>query len=248
MKYLITLILTTKLLFGLNQDQIRNMKIAYKVGKTIKAKDGTTFENTLASIMGAESSWGEEVIGDKYDKNGRLKSVYESSLGGFQIKLSTAKLTIRKYPHLMKKYGYLVYKGKSIYLKYETNKQKMNYYKGILTSSKWKERFNKGQEKAKKTMAWANRNYIKHMKIHNSLVSKARKDTKLINKLFTDVRFGAEIAGHYLLSHYNHVLKKGWSRPYKRAVGRYNGGWNNMEYANRVLKRMKTVKKIMRKS
>jgi hypothetical protein len=232
--------------WGLSTDQIQKAQIAYTVGKAIKADDGMTFEKTLASMLGVESSWGEEVIGDKYDKNGRLKSVYESSLGGFQIKLSTAKLTIRKFPHLMKKYGHMLYDGKSIYLKYEENKKKMDYYKGVLANPKWKERYKRGEKKAIDTMAWANRNYIKHMKIHNSLVSKAKKDTKLINKLFTDVRFGAEIGGHYLLMQYNYTLAKGWSRPYKRAVGRYNGGWNNWKYAARVLNRMKIVNKLIK--
>jgi hypothetical protein len=246
MKILITLVMLTSLVFGLEQSQIDRIKMAYSIGKNIKADDGMTFENTLPSMMGVESTFGIEIIGDKYDNNGKLKSVYESSLGAFQIKLSTAKITIRKYNHLYRKYKHLLYDGKSIYLKYEKNKKKMDYYDSVLKNSKWRKRYDNGEVKAIQTFAWATREYNKHVKIHNSLLKKARKDTRLINKLLTDVRFGAEIGGHYLLMQYNYVISKGWSKPYKRAVGRYNGGWNNMKYANKVLRKMKLVKRIIK--
>lgn len=230
----------------LSSNQLKKIQDVYNIGKSIKASDGMTFEKGLTSMMGQESSWGIEVIGDKYDKNGKLKSVYESSLGNFQIKLSTAKLTIKKFPHLRKKYKYLVYEGDSIYLKYEKNKAKMDYYQSILDSKTWRKRYNLGQEKAIKTLSWATRNYNKHVKIHNELVNKARKDTRLINKLLTDHRFGAEIGGHYLLSLYEHAIKKGWSNAYRRSIGRYNGGWSNWTYAGKVINRMKTLNRLIR--
>jgi hypothetical protein len=244
MRVLITLILTTNLLFALSDEQVKNMKVAYKVGKTIKANNGMTFENTLVGIMGQESSWGKYVLGDKYDNNGKLKSVYESSLGAFQIKLSTAKYTIRKVPELYKKYRYLLYDGRSIYLEYEYHKSKMNYYVGVINNPTWVKRFVRGEDKAIRTFAWAKKELKRHKETYLELRNKAAKDTLLINKLFTDVRFSAEIAGHYLKMQYDYAISKGWSKAYKRSVGRYNGGWDNWEYADRVLKRMRITKEI----
>jgi len=227
--------------------QIKKIQDVYTIGKTIVASDGMSFEKTLPSIMGQESSWGVNVIGDKYDNNGKLKSVYDSSLGNFQIKLSTAKLIIKEYPQLYKKYKYLIYDGNSVYIKFEKNKAKMDYYKSVMNNPKWIKRFKAKEDKAIKTMQWANRNFEKHRKIHNSLVSKAVKDTRLINKLLTNHKFGAELAGYYLLSMYENALKKGWSKPYKRSVGRYNGGWDNWIYSNKVLKRMKIINNLIKK-
>jgi hypothetical protein len=124
--------ISTTLVYGLTSDQISKINEASRIGKTIRAKDGMTFETALPSIMGQESSWGVFVLGDKWDKNGRLKSVYMSSLGNFQIKLSTAKLTIQKYPKLYAKYKHLLYKGKSIYLQYEQHKKRYEALKKIV--------------------------------------------------------------------------------------------------------------------
>jgi hypothetical protein len=146
----------------------------------------------------------------------------------------------------MKKYGYMLYEGESIYLEYEKNKAKMDYYKDVLESKVWRKRYDAGETKAIYTLTWATKMFEKHRLVHNNLVEKARKDTRLINKLLTSHKFGAEIAGHYLKYIYNTVLDKKWSKAYKRSVGRYNGGWNNMTYANKVVERMEIVKQLLR--
>lgn len=250
---LLTLLIST-VAFGkkyndvnLTTDQVTKIVDIYQIGKTIEAKDGMTFENTLPSMFCQESSCGVYVLGDKYDKNGKLKSVYESSLGNFQIKLSTAKLTIRNNENLLKKYGYLLYEGKSVYIKFEKNKKKLDYYKSVLENPVWIERKEKGNKKAIKTIKWATKNYKKHLDVHHKLMSKAHKDTKLINKLFTDYKFGAEIAGHYLKDMYEEAIDRGFNNRYKRSVGRYNGGWNNMNYANKVVNWMNTIKVVVKK-
>lgn len=279
-------------LFAFTDEQIEKIQVGYNVGKKIVASNGESFEKTLPSLLGQESSWEEHVIGDKYDSDNRLKSVYESSLGNYQVKLSTAKLTIRKYDHLYKKYKHMLYEGDSIYLEYESNLEKLKnqrkltkggieyfqenslkilensehakkieYYESIINNPKWIERFNRSEEKAIKTMDWAHRRLDYHKKhydssfaisysnaekeyniaikkleeyekIDNTLKVKAHKDTMLINKLLSDNKFGAEIAGHYLLSMYEEALSKGYKgfEAYWRAVGRYNGGWNNEKY------------------
>ncbi len=302
------MVVLTSSLFGLNIEQTKKIKIASNIGKHIVAKDGMTFETALPSIMGQESSWGVFVIGDKWDKNGRLKSVYMSSLGNFQIKLSTAKLTIKKYPKLYAKYKHLVYDGDSIYMKYEKHNaemqmykaaisggqkdytinkiktiqtqkdyKKMTYYRGILDNPLWIKRYKAKTKQALSTFKWAKREltyhtirydrkvlkatnnamlaFVKdtkkfsyHLGEVNKLRAKASKDMRLINRLLTDFSFGAEIGGHYLKSCYNEAVSRGFSNPYKRAIGRYNGGWNNTTYYALVMTKSKTVKKIMRRA
>jgi len=245
--FMTLLILASTHLMALSDIQKEKIKIAYEIGKTIKASDGMTFGLTLPSIMGQESSWGVINIGDKYDSTGRLKSLYDSSLGNFQIKLSTAKLTILKYSKLRKKYGYLVNKDKSTYKKYEKHYNKLKYYKSILNSEKWNNRAKKGDKKSLRTLNWAKKEYLYHYEFYKKYKKEARKDTLLINKLIYDFEFGAMIGGHYLLSMYEEALKKfGKKEAYWRAVGRYNGGWHNKGYYNRIVKKMKIVKSIFK--
>lgn len=167
--------------FGMSSAQLNKIQIAYDTGKKIKASDGTTFEHTLPSIMGTESSWGKMTRGDKYFKDGKLKPRRLMSLGNYQVKISTAKETIRKYSHLKAKYMHLL------------------------------------NDKNLQT---------------------------LMNKLEHNSKFGAEIAGHYLLSMYEQSIKKRHWNPYMKAVGRYNGGWNNMNYANKIIVSMQTLKQL----
>ena len=82
-----------------NESQAYNIKRAYKIGKQIKADNGLTFENTLASIIFSESSAGKFILGDKD------KYIRNCSLGPYQIRLSTAKWIIKKDPFLRKYFG-----------------------------------------------------------------------------------------------------------------------------------------------
>lgn len=202
----------------LSDSQIDRIANVYKIGKTVTAKDGMTFEQALSSIYLQESSAGVRVIGDKYtDKyyymhhnekvminkkklikiNGRLwymyngifkKKIYtltgqlkplgKSSLGGFQIKLSTAKYIIKK------------------------NKMKQYY------------------------------NLLKH-------------DTILINRLLVDYKFSARIALQYLIMNYHEASDRKMLNPYFKTISRYNGGWYNKVYYGKVMDRMKTIKKLI---
>jgi len=243
------LILASTHLMALSDIQRDKIKAAYRIGKTIKAKDGMTFENTLPSIMGQESSWGTDNIGDKYTETGRLKSLYDSSLGNFQIKLSTAKLTILKYPKLRRKYGYLVNNGKSTYKEYEKHLKKLKYYQKIIESKTWNSRADKGDKKAIRTLKWAKKEFLYHHSLWAKYKKQARQDTMLINNLMYNFEFSATIAGHYLLSVYEQASHKfGKDRAYWKAVGRYNGGWNNKTYHTKIMKRMKTVKRVVKES
>jgi len=284
---LLIMIITTNLMASFNKEQLNKINFAFKMGKSVVTKDGTTFEYALPSIMGAESFWGKLVIGDRYNKTGKLKSLYKSSLGNYQIKLSTAKLVIKSNKKLRKKYKYLIYNGNEVYSKYLNNKKELNklnfkiknnkkllyknekkikYYNDVLKNKKWLIRYKNKEKKAILTMKWAkkelkytqkklNKNikiiknsFSKINKINKNLVfisKKINKDIKLINLLLTNYKFGAEIAANYLKMIYNEALSRHFDHPYRRTIGRYNGGWNNLKYFYRVKNHMKKVKKII---
>lgn len=176
MKFFLIAMMSSSLL-ALTPLQIKNINIAKNIGSKVKAKDGTTFEKALCGILLQESSAGLEIIGDS-TKNGKLQSLYKSSLGAFQIQVKTAKLVIQKDPYMNR------------------------YFKGLLTN-----------------------------------------DKRLVNMLFTNVQFSALIAAEYLKMTYNEALKRGFKHPWRKAISRYNGGWNNTKYINRVLKRIRFLKR-----
>lgn len=251
MKYIIILLITVTLSFGsnygLSNKQIKDAQIVYTIGKHLKASDGMTFEKALTGIFGQESSWGILSVGDKYDGSGRLKSLYDSSLGSLQVKLSTAKLTIKKYPYLKRKYSHLVNYGESTYKEYLLHKKKIKKYKRILNNPIWIKRYKRGTKKGIAVMKWAKRELKYHKQKFKESKSQALKDTMLINLLMNSTTASAEIGGRYLLSMYEEALKKGFKNPWSKAIGRYNGGWNNKVYLPKVKKRIRTLKKLIRK-
>lgn len=207
------------LIANVSDSQVSRISKVYKIGKTMKANDGMTFEYALSSIYLQESSAGIKVIGDKYtdkfyykhydkkifvsrkdvyiDKNNRMKYLYknlyvkkiykltgqlkplrESSLGGFQIKLSVAKYIIKK--------------------------RKIKEYYDLL-----------------------------------------KNDVKLINLLLINYEFSAKIALNYLIITYNEASNRKMWNPYFKSISRYNGGWNNKAYYGKVMNRMKTIKTLV---
>ena len=177
MKYVFLLLFVSSQIFALSKSQVKTIEIAYNIGKQIKTKDNMSFEKALSGIVLQESSAGRELRGDKY-KNGKLKSLHDSSLGIFQIKLSTAK--------------------------------------------------------------WI----IKHNKFMNKYFKYMLKDDKiLVNMLFTNKTFSALTAGKYLKTMYEEAKRKKLSDPWMRAISRYNGGWNNMTYFKKVMKRIHYLEK-----
>jgi len=214
-------LLFTTNIFALDFMQTYVLKTAYKVGLQTKTKDGEHFAKTLSSVALQESSGGKVLVGDKYEdkyfyihyeegirnkvyvtkantyiKNkkryykyklkytkkiykevGELKSLYNSSLGAFQIKPSTAEIMIKRY----------------FYKK----------YKNLLTDK-----------------------------------------NLLVQKLLSDVEFGAKIAASYLKHNYNYGLKIHKKNPYFLTVSRYNGGNVNHKYYNNIMKRMRYLERI----
>jgi hypothetical protein len=87
------------LLKNLTNYQKLVIKEVYNVGKTVKTNDGMTFEKTLVGIVLTESSAGLNLIGDDFDYKTKSKAtLIKSSLGAFQMKVSTVKDMIKKYP------------------------------------------------------------------------------------------------------------------------------------------------------
>jgi len=248
MNKLILLFLLSTSLLALNSIQLAKVKTTYNIGNRIKAKDGTTFGVALASIMGQESSWGYYVIGDKIDETGKLKSLYDSSLGNFQIKLHTAKETILKNPTLYKKYSYMINKDKSTYIEYTYNRKKYNYYNKIIKSKKWNKLAKNKNKKAIRVLKWANKELLYHKRLLNKLKANANKDIVLINVLMNNFSFSAEIAAYYLRKMYHLALRRGYSKrtAYIKAIGRYNGGWHNKRYYKKIKERALIVKHVLK--
>ena len=71
-----------------------------------------------------------------------------------------------------------------------------------------------------------------------------KDDSKLVNRLLTDVEFSAVIAAHYFITNYNEALRRDMWNPYFRAVSRHNGGWTNKKYYRVFIKDMNRIKKI----
>ena len=69
-------------------------------------------------------------------------------------------------------------------------------------------------------------------------------DTALINRLITDVEFGAKLSAYYFIKNYNEALRRGMSRPYFRAISRHNGGWNNTPYFKALMKNLRMVRRL----
>lgn len=92
----------------LSNEKLDLLQTAYDIGNIVKADDGMSFGQTLASVMITESSVVLGTIGDKFKENGKLKPLKDSSLGAFQIKVPTAKRVITENPILLKNYSNLL--------------------------------------------------------------------------------------------------------------------------------------------
>lgn len=230
---------------SLNDTQVERIKVAYSVGKNIKASDGRNFAMALPSMAGVESSWGSLIIGDSVDKRGNQKHLFDCSLGAFQIKMDTARLTIRNNPSLYEKYGNLIYDGERV-----SNGELVRLiadikkYSKILTDGELISKKNQGDKKSINKLMWAKTQLEITKENYVITAKKYSKDSQLANKLMNDYEFGSVIAGHYLKDMYNIALDRNYTKTYKRAIGRYNGGWSNMKYADAVADNFEVVQAV----
>ena len=70
-----------------------------------------------------------------------------------------------------------------------------------------------------------------------------KNDGKLLNMLLNDFDFSLELAGVHIKVYYNEALQRGKHNPWVRTLSRYNGGWNNKTYINRVLRKIWILRK-----
>lgn len=161
MKYglLIIFLISTNTL-ALTEHQKYVKEVARKIGSNT-CVHGMCFGKTLQAIAWQESSFGIMILGDKGN------TLDKSSLGPFQIRLATAKYTIKKQK--LKKFYYLI-----------------------------------------------------------------DEDQLLINRLLSDVEFGATISANYLAINYKRALRNKRENPWFYCVSKYNGGSNNTTYVNRI--------------
>jgi len=231
-----------KICCGLTEKQIKLLQKAHQIAQKYKAVDGHTFEDTIVAVYLVESSAGKHMIGDRYHLTGELKTLYESSLGPGQIKLSTALLVINSFDYLKKKYKNLYHDNYYVYKKYVPIMKKITYYKKILNSPVWKRRWRQGKKLNVKK--WAEREYrYWSNKIKPHLIY-IKKDDMIVDKLLYDEEFSILISTHYLILNYNEAIKRHYSNPWFCSISRYNGGWKNKTYYKRVVKKMKVVKKL----
>ena len=118
MKVILLLLLYFSLSFGFTSYQKSIIRDAYNIGKLIKAKNGMTFENSLASIVFTESSAGKYIVGDRFSKYLR-----DASLGPFQIRVKTAKWIIKTDKFCNKHFKWLL-KDEDVLITYLLTKPK----------------------------------------------------------------------------------------------------------------------------
>lgn len=224
------------------EDQIRNLNIGYNVALEHKKRTGIDFTNTVCSMQMVESSAGEEVVGDTTLK-GRKVDLIQSSLGVMQIQVPVAYWAIETDPYLKKKYPQFLRSEKfsgadtiKLYKNYKYHQNMIAYYSKVIKS-------NKSTQKDKK---YAKTMLAKHSKKYSEYLPEVRRDNRLMNKLLTDVGFSTEVALVHL-THFYKVAKRNNSRdPHFRTVSRYNGGWSNKTYYNRVVSYRPSINRLIK--
>ena len=245
-KFIILLMISVSFSFGLTNEQIQKIQDVYTIGKNIKTSDGHTFEKTLVGIMGQESDWGDFFNYKNMAKESQLKSP-TSSIGDFQIQLATAQEVIKSNDILLKKYGHMLYEGKTVYFKYENNNKQLEYLKKIMYNGKLVSKAKSGDIKAQKKLKSAHESFTRLKKENITLLTNAEKDRRLINNLLHNHKFSADIAGHYLVNLYEDAKERKLSNPFTRSIGAYNGTWNNTAYTQLINKKINLFADLRKK-
>jgi len=248
-KVLLLFILLSSFVFGkLNQYQIKLLQTVYDEAKKYKAIDGHVFNDTLCAIYLTESSAGIDVIGDNVDlRTGKIRTLFESSIGPGQIRLATALFVMNHFPDEFKDYSYLMHDDIYAYKKYVIYLKNIDKFEDIIKRYRSKYPYIKSKKKRKRyrnVLRWANKELINNRRKLKKYKYIIYKDKQIINLLFTDPRFSAKISTFYLIYNYNYALNHKMSNPWFRAISRYNGGWVNKKYYKKVISKMKIVRKL----
>jgi len=237
MRFMLLLIVMINFIFAqIEQQQIRVLNIVYEICSQYSAYDGFTFENTCAAIAMAESSAGQNLIGDQ---GSHPEILVNSSLGIMQVRVRTALEVFKKFPQIRNQYLQLWHDDMDAIDKYVPLLKKMNYYKlkanyslnnhDIKSYAYWQHKY----EKVKKKFAKYRKAYY--------------KDLHIAEMLLADIKFNVKIAVHYLILNYEIAKLRGYPNPWLKAISRYNGGWKNKKYINRILIKMRIIRILKKK-
>jgi len=246
---IISVLMSSEYTCGLDKMQLRLIREIYDISKRYKAIDGHVFNDTVVAIYLTESDAGKNVIGDKNKLfTGRL-SLLDASLGPGQIRLITALEMLDRYNNTFpKRYRYLRHPNYHAYKKFLYYKQKVSYYKRIYkrySRKKYK------SDRDRRVIRWSLREYKywknKYKQYWREIYSRYyHKDIRIMNLLLTDPNFYVTVSVLKLIDSYNTALKKKMWNPYFKAISRYNGGWTNKRYYQRVMKKMRIVRCLKR--
>ena len=220
MKKLILILAICTSVFALSEQQKVYLSIAKHTAKHIKAEDGMTFENTIQGMMYQESSARLGIIGDDKGK------VYYYKHHGKQLEVAKKKV--------FKKDGLF-------YTWYQPYKNK--YLKKVYTKIVTKLPGNSSLGPLQIQVPTA-QIVIKKYKLKKYYHLMENQDA-LVQSLLYNIPFSATIASYYLKMNYDLAKKRGYSNPYFRTISRYNGGWNNMNYYNKIKLRIKQLKLLV---
>ena len=230
---------------GLNTYQLQVLQDIAIVSDKYKDKIKEDLKPILLSIYYLESSAGINILGDRYTKTGKVNTIYESSLGAGQIQLRTAQIVLNKYPYLAKRYSYLIHPNIYSYNEYVKVLKNIDKFKRIINNPRWN---TSKTTKGLNTMSWANKELIKNKEIFSAKYENDSKiDDLLLNKLLRDHKFSAIISIHYLIMNYEEAQKRKKPLVFS-AISKYNGGWNNTTYFNKVKNiKEKIIEPLIRK-
>ena len=125
-----------------------------------------------------------------FTKESQLKSL-TSSIGDFQIQVATAQMVIKSHPNLSRKYGHMVYEGKSVYFTYKRNLEQI---KNLNDKYNQLKKSNNHTDIVRNRLNHIHQEILNLKKINKTLIVKASKDQTLINNLLHNHKFSAFIS------------------------------------------------------
>lgn len=208
----------------------------------MKGIDGHSFEQTLCAMALTESSAGRNIIGDQYIYS-KHSGLTEASLGVLQVRLITAREMIKKEKYMNENYLHF-YVPYRLMKKYSKIKREINKYTKIIANPKYYDKID--EEKDKKVLKWATRVLNENIELYKEYKGFEKLDLLSVSKLLSDIKFNTIVAHCYLKFNYDRAVRENRGNPYFGAISKYNGGWHNTEYFDRVQKNMKEVKRLIR--
>lgn len=229
-------------LYGYSEYQISVLNEVYNTGLEMKAIDGHSFEKTLCAMALTESSAGKNIVGDQ-QIHSKYSGLTEASLGVLQTRVITAREMMLKESYMHENYYYL-YVPHRLTQKFTKIKRKINKFTKIVNNPKYYDGIN--DKKDKQVLKWANRVLDKNKELYKEYYGFSLLDTVLVSKLLGDIHFNTIVAHSYLKYNYDRAVRENRGNPYFGAISKYNGGWHNNLYYERVKKNMKEINRLVK--